>query len=114
MDLPQWVQSYRAFRFPWTATPAGTAPAALATRAAGASVTTVAASWNGATTVQRWQLLAGPTAASLAPVGAPFADTGFETRFSAPTADAYIAVTALGVAGRRLATSPATRVNVTG
>ena len=49
-------QSYRAFRLPWTGLPAE-APAIAATRAGGE--TTVYASWNGATEVHTWQLLAG-------------------------------------------------------
>ena len=36
-------------------------------------------SWNGATDVAAWQVLAGPSPSTLAPVGAPVANAGFET-----------------------------------
>ena len=104
LSLPPLVQSYRAYRFPWSAQPA--APPVLgASRAAGATTTAVAASWNGATGVVAWQVLAGATAAALAPVGRPVANTGFETNITAATAAPYIAVQALGKGGRPLATS---------
>ena len=104
LSLPPLVESYRAYRFPWSAQPA--APPVLgASRAAGATTTAVAASWNGATGVVAWQVLAGATAAALAPVGRPVANTGFETNITAATAAPYIAVQALGKGGRPLATS---------
>ena len=57
------AQVYRAFRFPWSATPA--APPAIALKATGAATTTVYASWNGATGVAAWRVLGGATPASL-------------------------------------------------
>jgi hypothetical protein len=97
------VQSYRAYRFPWTAQPA-TPPALTASpRAAGAATTTVAASWNGATGVAAWQVLAGATPTTLAPLGAPVASAGFETQIPAATTAAYVGVEALASTGAVLA-----------
>ncbi len=99
--------SYRAYRFTWTGTP--TQPPAAVARGSGDSVV-VAASWNGATKVARWRVLAGPDARSLQPVGT-FAKTGFETTMRIPaSARRVVEVQALGPAGRVLATSVATRV----
>ena len=107
-SLPKDDGSYRVYHFPWSATPR-TRPAVAATRS-GADAVTVHASWNGATTVARWQVLAGADAASLAPVGAPAARTGFETQIAVTSGAPMVAVRALGVSGRVLATSPAVGV----
>jgi hypothetical protein len=69
------VDSYRAFRFPWSGHPT-TKPAAVAETAAGA--TTVYASWNGATDVAGWRVLGGDDAQHLVPVGSAVKQ-GFET-----------------------------------
>jgi hypothetical protein len=93
-------QSYRAYRFPWSATPA-TAPS-IGVKVSGATAT-VYASWNGATGVSSWRVLGGATPTTLASVlGAPVG--GFETTITVP---AYpdLAVQALGPGGEVLATS---------
>ena len=57
------ANSYRAFRFPWTGHPTDLPAAAVA----GARKRVVVyASWNGATEVAAWRVLAGPTAATCA------------------------------------------------
>jgi hypothetical protein len=66
---------------------------------------TVYASWNGATTVASWQVLAGASPTTLAPA-AGTVKTGFETSISTPGNPAYVAVRALGAAGEVLGTSP--------
>jgi hypothetical protein len=96
LKLATGVASYRAYRFPWTAT-----------RAGGATSTQIAASWNGATRVAEWQVLAGASAGALSAVGAPVASSGFETSITAATGAPYVAVQALGAAGAVLATSAA-------
>jgi hypothetical protein len=63
------TQSYRAYRFAWSGTPTGS-PAIAAGRAPGGAVT-VYASWNGATTVASWTVLAGPSPHRLTPVANP-------------------------------------------
>ena len=57
LKLPANVESYRAYRFLWAAQPAAP-PVAAAQQAAGAATTAVEASWNGATDVASWQVLA--------------------------------------------------------
>jgi len=101
--LPSPGESYRAFRFPWSATPAASPAAAVTT---GNGTTTVYASWNGATSVSAWRVLGGASAAALTPV-ATAASTGFETAIAVDGADAYFAVQALGEGGEVLGTSPA-------
>jgi len=64
----------------------------------------VYASWNGATGVASWRVLAGPTPAQLAPV-ASAPKSGFETTIAAPATAPYFAVQALDAAGTVLGTS---------
>jgi hypothetical protein len=100
--LPQDDGSYRAFRYRWTATPR-TVPVAGVTRT-GPSAVTAYASWNGATKVARWQVLAGPDAGSLHVV-ASRARRGFETAVPVTGSATTFAVRALGAHGQTLATS---------
>ena len=93
------ADSYRAFRFPWHGRPAELPAVAL-------SGDRVYASWNGATDVARWQLLAGPTAAATVPL-ASVARTGFETSLPVQTDQAWIRVRALSARGTVLGTSRA-------
>jgi hypothetical protein len=92
--------SYRAYLQPWNATPA--APPAIAANTT-AHGTMVYASWNGATGVSQWRVLAGPSAGALQPVGtARWA--GFETAIAIPP-EPYLAVEALDSNGRVLGRS---------
>jgi hypothetical protein len=95
-------QSYRAFRLPWRARPAQ-APAIAVADTDGTR--TVYASWNGATEVHRWQLLAGASPTALRPVSSVRA-SGFETALTAPLAGPLLAVRALDIAGAPLGQSP--------
>ena len=101
-SLPQDDGSYRAYRFPWQATPR-TRPD-VAVRRAGPSSVSVYASWNGATEVAGWQVLAGSATGSLAPV-ATARKTGFETAIDVNSSATSFAVRALGAHGRVLSTS---------
>ncbi len=101
--LPPPAQTYRAYRSPWSAVPA--APPSIALRAAGAA-TTVYASWNGATGVSAWRVLAGPTPAQLTTVAQAPA-SGFETAIPTASAGPVFAVQALGAAGEALGVSHA-------
>jgi hypothetical protein len=65
----------------------------------------VAASWNGATNVASWRVLAGSSSTTLAAV-ASGAKTGFQTTISLPAPAAYVAVQALDPNGAVLGTSP--------
>jgi hypothetical protein len=96
------VQNFRTYLYPWSAQPPG-APSVLATPGAGGTIA-VAVSWNGATEVASWQVLAGASPSALAPV-ASAAKTGFQTTIAAPTAGPYVAVRALDGAGTVIGTS---------
>jgi hypothetical protein len=95
-------QSYRAYRFPWSATPA--AAPSVGVKVSGATAK-VYASWNGATGVSAWRVLGGATPATLSPVLEARAG-GFETAITVPVYPNF-AVQALGPAGEVLGTSPA-------
>ena len=97
------VQSFRTYLSPWSGRPPG-APSVVATAGAAGAVT-VAASWNGATEVASWQVLAGSSPTTLTQV-ASAAKTGFQTTITARTAGPYVAVQALGASGAVLGTSP--------
>ncbi len=101
MNAP--LQSYRAYRFGWWGQPAAPPSIAVTPSTGGAQVY---ASWNGATTVAAWQVLAGPSPGSLAPV-ARAQRSSFETVISAPNPGPYYAVQALSTDGRVLGTSAA-------
>jgi hypothetical protein len=100
--LAKGNDTYRAFRFPWSGRPANTPRTAARARAGQVSAR---ASWNGATGVARWQLLAGATAATLAPI-ADGPATGFETAVTGATTQPLVAMRALDAAGATLSTSP--------
>jgi hypothetical protein len=103
-SFPEADDSYRAFRFAWTGEP-DTRPA-IAVAPGGVYHATVYASWNGATEVASWRVLAGPSADELEPVGsAP--RHGFETTLEPKTQAAYYAVQALDANGTVLGTSAA-------
>jgi Arylsulfotransferase (ASST) len=94
--------SYRAYRFPWSGQPAR--PPALAGSPASDGSLNLWASWNGATTVSSWRVLAGSTPSTLRNIGtAP--RRGFETTITAHNANPYFAVQALGSKGQLLSTS---------
>ncbi len=111
--FPVHTESYRAFRFMWTGTPAhlpafavvAAGPAGSQSQASSAG--TVYASWNGATLVARWRVLAGLSATDLQTV-AENARTSFETAIALPagTTGPYVTVQALDASGNVLATAP--------
>jgi hypothetical protein len=103
--FPPEVESYRAFRFPWSGQPDDD-PAVAVERGSDDAVT-VYASWNGATEVASWQMLAGPSPDSLKPVGGATPREGFETAITVHTAEHYAAVQAKDRSGRVLGTSKA-------
>ena len=96
------VQDFKTFLSPWSGQPR-TAPS-LAALPASAGAVTVAASWNGATRVVSWRVLAGPTPSTLAPALTAL-KTGFETTIAAHTKGPYLAVQALDQSGAILGTS---------
>ena len=104
VKLPRPVQSYRAYRGSWTGRP--TRPPAIAAIHNLAGGMTVYASWNGATGIARWQLLAGADPARLRPIS-EVVSTGFETPIVAASTTRYVRVRAIGSTGQILGTSPA-------
>jgi hypothetical protein len=104
LRLRYW--SYRAAPSRWVGRPGGV-PAMAVKR--GDGHVTIWASWNGATEIERWQVLAGKDANALAPVGsAPFED--LETRIRVHTDEPCVAVRALDAHGAVLGAARATKV----
>lgn len=95
------VDSYRAYRFRWVGRP--TQPPAIAVVRSTAYV-----SWNGATEVAKWQLLAGPDRRRLRPVRT-LRKGGFETAIPLTARADWVAVRALDRRGRALGRSAAVR-----
>jgi hypothetical protein len=91
------ADSYRAYRFDWVGHP--TDDPRVAVRAGRAYV-----SWNGATEVDRWELLVGASADGLHRA-ATVAKKGFETAIPIPSGGAFLAVRALARSGEVLGSS---------
>jgi hypothetical protein len=119
--LPYDMASYRGYRYPWSATPAY-APAVVASLNNTGEETIVHASWNGATAVAAWRVLAGSKRGSLKPQSTVTASS-FETATLLPktfcagsgepcsgATRGYVAVQALDASGHVLATSAAVAV----
>jgi hypothetical protein len=100
-------ETYRAYRTPWVGLP-HTTPRAAVARLRGGGMN-VYASWNGATEVASWEVLAGAAPTALAPVRTA-ARASFETRIPVGVTARYVAARALDATGRVLGTSPARRV----
>ena len=100
--LPPPNRSYRYLRFPWSAQP-NYRPAAVAERISKKELE-VYASWNGATEVSSWEVLAGPRPDQLEPLGSVDRN-GFETALSVKSPHPYVAVRAKDRSGRVLDTT---------
>ena len=96
---PTGIDSYRAYRFHWVGRPR--VPPAVAVNGDRAYV-----SWNGATDVKKWQVLAGQEKKSLHPVQT-VRKKGFETAIPLKTNAPWIAVRALDRRDRSMARSAA-------
>jgi outer membrane protein assembly factor BamB len=96
------VQSYRAHLEFWSGQPA--TPPGVSASPNGRSAVTVYASWNGATDVTGWRLLAGTGPDHLAFVKT-VVRSGFETAIQARTSDRFFEVQALAGSGKVLGTS---------
>jgi len=103
--FPPQVESYRAFRFPWSGHPSE--EPAVAVEAGSHDEVKIYASWNGATEVASWQVLAGPGPDRLKPVGDAAPREGFETAIAVHTVEPYVGVQAKDRSGRVLGTSKA-------
>jgi hypothetical protein len=100
--LGRQYECYRAFRLPWTGLPAQAPAIAVSDRGRDR---TVYASWNGATGVDSWQLLAGAQAGALRPL-ASVRSRGFESALrTTASAGPVLAVQALDAGGAPLGRS---------
>jgi hypothetical protein len=99
---------YRAFRYPWSGRPASP-PAVLASLNDTSEETIVHASWNGATEVSAWRVLAGKQAGALS-VQATVPASGFESSTTLPAKYAYAAVQPLDAEGHTLGSSRTVKV----
>jgi hypothetical protein len=93
--------SYRAYRFPWVGRP-DELPA-LAVRVVGESAT-VYASWNGATEVASWRVIAGPAPEQMEIAGEA-ERAGFETMIRIETVADWYSVQALDTSGTVIGTA---------
>jgi hypothetical protein len=102
MQLPAPINSYRAYREPWSGRPT-TAPALVA--APGHNDTVVAyCSWNGASEVSAWRLRTGRSPSSLKTVST-VPRQGFESELFARGSKLYLQVQALSPTGKVLGAS---------
>ena len=104
--LPAAYQSFTVLKFPWSGDP--TQPPAIAIRPGAHGGLLLYASWNGATAVAQWRVLAGSTPRALTPL-ATAPRHGFETAIAVSRASRYVAVQALGAREQVLGTSAITR-----
>jgi hypothetical protein len=102
--LPYDLTFYRAFRHPWSGLPASP-PSVLASMNDTGEETIVHASWNGATGVSAWRVLAGARQGALRP-RATLPASGFESSTTLPASYSYAQVQALDATGHVLGTSP--------
>lgn len=105
--LGSQYESYRAFRLPWTGRPAETPALAVSDERGGARAY---ASWNGATEVSAWRLLAGERPDGLTPVAQARA-SGFETAIASPSRGPWFVAQAIDASGAPLGSSSAARVS---
>ncbi len=106
-QFPVGDQSYRSFTADWTGHP--TDSPAIAARVNQAGGSTVYASWNGATELDSWTVLAGKTAMALTQVASQ-PHSGFESTITVNTDGPYFAVTALDAGGGVLGRSATVRL----
>ena len=101
-QLPPGVRSYRAFLVDLVGAPADKPAIVAKANTAGGYVIFV--SWNGATEIAGWKILAGPNAKSLKPVGtSPW--TGFETSIVVYSKGPSFQAVALDSSGNELGSS---------
>ena len=103
--------SYRALRQRWTGRPRSRP--VVAVKRSGRR-TQVAMSWNGATDVAAWRILAGRSSRRLAVVGRRVRRSGFETKRTVSSRGPHFRVQALSARGRVLGTSAVVRRTSTG
>ena len=103
-EFPTEGETYRAFRFPWKGYPKY-APA-IAAESGQDDEVIIYASWNGATEVATWQVLAGAGPGKLKELASTPRE-GFETVITVKTNEPYVGVQALDASGKALGSSRA-------
>lgn len=106
--LPYVMSSYRSMRFPWSSRPTS-APAIAAELNNTREETIVHASWNGATDVTAWRVLAGDHPSALQ-TRATIPASDFEISAILPKKYTYVQSLALDRAGRVLGSSAVAKV----
>jgi hypothetical protein len=99
--LPDGINSYRAYRWPWRGRPAGRPSLVMAKKD---GIPTAFASWNGATEVASWQLLAGLDPNKLEPIRT-VGVRGFERAIPGDRRSTHFAVRAKAADGATLGES---------
>jgi hypothetical protein len=102
--LPLDMSFYRAFRFPWHGQPSSP-PAVLAALNNTGEETIVHASWNGATEVVSWRVLAAKASGETLTARATIPASDFESSITLPNKYTRVAVQALDSSGRVLSIS---------
>jgi hypothetical protein len=102
--FPAEGETYRAFRLPWSGQPND--DPAIAAESGPEDEVNIYASWNGATEVTTWQVLAGSAPDRLEPL-ASAPHQGFETVITVHTTEPYVGLTALNGSGKVLGTTNA-------
>jgi hypothetical protein len=101
-QLPIGVRSYRAFTADWVGRPTRKPDVVAKSNPVGGFVVRV--SWNGATDVDHWQILGGPNAHSLKPVGSQ-RWAGFETAIAVNSSGPSFQAVAFDASGHELGRS---------
>jgi hypothetical protein len=107
--FPTESESYRAFRLQWSGQP--TDDPAMAVESGPEEEVTLYASWNGATEVTTWQVLAGSAPDQLE-VLASAPRQGFETVITVHTTEPYVSLMAVNSSGKVLGTTNAIKPEV--
>jgi hypothetical protein len=102
--FPTESESYRAFRLQWSGQP--TDDPAMAVESGPEDEVTLYASWNGATEVTTWQVLAGSAPDQLELL-ASAPRQGFETVITVHTTEPYVSLMAVNSSGKVLGTTNA-------
>jgi len=105
--FPTEGETYRAFRLPWSGQP--TDDPAIAAELGTEDEVTIYASWNGATEVTTWQVLAGSAPDQLEPL-ASAPRQGFETVITVRTTESYVGLNAMNGSGKVLGTTSALKL----
>jgi hypothetical protein len=102
--MPKTYQSYTAFKYPWSASPASVPTTVLTHGRSGNTVVRV--SWNGSTATASWRVMGGSDATALVALKT-VERSGFQTTITISSAPRVLAVQALGARGQVLGSTRA-------